>query len=275
MSLFLGKKGIVMGIANQYSIATALSQFLIQEGASLGFSHLPDVDDRGKMKQRLLKVVESWNPPVIEPCNAGSDDDIQKFFDVVGEKMGSLDFLVHSIAFAPLEDIKGPTLMASREGFKAAMDISAYSLIATAKAARPLMKSGGSMLTISYFGGEKVVAGYNMMGICKAALEATVRYLAYDLGPDNIRVNALSAGPLKTAAASAIGDFNEMLGMNEAIAPLGRNVTKEEVARSGGYLLSDLSSGVTGETHHVDGGFHAMAGLGRALEKWNYNPWKR
>ena len=271
MGLFAEKTGVVMGIANSYSIATAVANYLVGQGADLGFSHLPDREPQGKNLQRLKKVVDAWNPKLIAPCDAASDASINEFFDLVKKNYGQIDFIVHSIAFAPLEDIRCATLMASREGFKQAMDISVYSLIAVARAAQEVLKPGGSILTMTYFGGEKVVAGYNLMGLCKAALDSTVRYLAYDLGEKNIRVNAISAGPLKTAAASAVGDFGEMLGINAAISPLGRNISKEDVAGASAFLLSDLANGITGEILHVDAGYNIMGGVGRAFDKLGIN----
>src|SRR3989338_5476659 len=245
--------GIIMGIANQRSIATGITIQLHAQGARMGFSYLPDTS--GKMQQRVEKALEGIPSLFLEPCNVSVDADIQAFFQKAHRHTPSIDFLLHSIAFAPLEDIRCPTVEASRQGFLTAMDISVYSFIATAKHAAALMPEGGSLLTLSYFGGEKVVAGYNLMGVAKAALEAAVRYLAYDLGPKNIRVNAISAGPVKTLAASAVGDFGQMLGTNAAIAPLQRNVTLEEIGNAASFLLSPTSSGITGEVVHVDGGY--------------------
>ncbi len=262
MGLFAGKKGIIMGVANERSIATGVARFLHEQGATLGFSHLPDSGDRKRNEDRLRQIAETMHAKLIAPCDVGNDDDIQNFFSKVKETFGSIDFLVHSIAFAPVEDIRCATIDASRNGFKTAMDISVYSFIATARAAAPLMTNGGSICAMSYFGGEKVVMGYNLMGVCKAALESSIQYLAFDLGPKNIRVNGVSAGPLKTLAASAVGDFKDMMGLYEQNAPLGRNVTLEEVAKSTGYLLSDLATATTGEILHVDGGYHVMGGPG-------------
>jgi len=227
----------------------------------MGFSHLPD--DTGKMRQRVEKATEGLDPLFLEPCNVGNDGDIAAFFQQVKQHTPALDFFVHSIAFAPLEDIRCPTIEASRQGFLTALDISVYSFIATAKHAASLMPNGGSILTLSYFGGEKVVAGYNLMGVAKAALEAAVRYLAYDLGPKNIRVNAISAGPVKTLAASAVGDFTEMMGMYETISPLQKNVSLEEIGHTASFLLSSGASGITGEVLHVDAGYHVMGSPGR------------
>lgn len=270
MKLFEGKKGIVMGVANNHSIASGVAKFLYEQGAELGFSHLPD--DTGKMEGRVRKVVDELNPKLLIPCDVNSDEDVKNFFETVKETMGEIDFLVHSIAFAPMEDIRCPTLESSREGFRIALDTSCYSFICTAREASKIMKEGGSMVTMSYFGGEKVCAGYNMMGIAKAALECAVKYLAFDLGPKQIRVNSISAGPIKTLAASAVGDFKQMLGLNAGIAPLGRNVTPEEVGKTAGYLLSDMASATTGENIHVDCGYSIMGNMGYAFDRWDLDP---
>lgn len=267
MGLFKGKKGVVMGIANEYSIATAVAKFLATEGAQLAFSHLPDKDGRDRMMKRVQRVAEPLGVSFLRPCDVNNDQDIQKFFDEVSKHFGSIDFFVHSIAFAPIDDIRCATIDASREGFRIALDTSCYSFIATAREAAKLMPDGGSMATMSYFGGEKVVPGYNLMGIAKAALEMTTRYLAFDLGPKNIRVNAVSAGPIKTLASSAVGDFSSMLKLYPAIAPLGRNVTSEEVGKVTGFLLSDLASSISGDVIHADGGFHIMGGPGHGLNQ--------
>ena len=267
MKLFEGKKGIIMGLVNDHSLAWAISSFLIEQGAQLGFSHLPDKEGRDRMERRVRKLVDPLGSKLVFPCDVSKDDDIKKFFGAVGETYGKVDFLVHSIAFAPLDDIRCPTLEASRAGFQMAMDISVYSLIAVARAASQVLNDGGSILTLTYFGGERVVAGYNLMGVCKAALDATVRYLAYDFGPRGIRVNALSAGPVRTLAASAVGDFDDMMKLYSAVAPLGRNVTMEEVAKSSAFLLSSMSTATTGEILHVDCGYNIMGSPGRAVEK--------
>ena len=257
--------GIIMGVANQRSLATGIATQLHAQGARMGFSYLPDTS--GKMQHRVEKAIEGFPSLFLEPCNVGADADIEAFFQKAQSYTPTIDFLLHSIAFAPLEDIRCPTVEASRQGFLTAMDISVYSFIATAKHAATLMPNGGSILTLSYFGGEKVVAGYNLMGVAKAALEAAVRYLAYDLGPKNIRVNAISAGVMKTLAASAVGDFSQMLGSHAATAPLQRNVTLEEIGNTAAFLLSPAGSGITGEVVHVDGGYHIMGSPSRACEK--------
>lgn len=270
MSLFAGKKGVIMGVANERSIATGVAKVLAKQGAELAFSFLPD--DKGKMEIRCKKAIEECHPKLVAGCNVNNDEEIKQFFAKVSECFGKIDFLVHSIAYAPLDDIRCPTIQATRNGFNTAMDSSCYSFIAVSRIASELMNQGGSIITLSYFGGEKVVAGYNLMGVVKAALECSIKYLAYDLGPQAIRVNGISAGPIKTLAASAVGDFGDMLGMNEAIAPLGRNVTAEEVGQAAAYLLSDWASGITGDLLHVDCGYHAMGSPGRALEKWGIRP---
>ena len=258
MGLFEGKKGIIMGVANDRSIASAVARVLHQEGARLGFSHLPDTDERGRMAGRVTKVAGPLDPVFVEPCDVQDDQSIRDFFARAKETMGKIDFLVHSIAFAPTDDIRCPTLEASREGFKTAMDISAYSLIGVTREAAPLMNPGGSVCAMTYFGGEKVMAGYNLMGVCKAALDSAVRYLAWDLGQSGIRINAISAGPLKTLASSAVGDFKKMLDHNSRITPLQRNIEAKEVGQAAAYLLSDMASAITGEIHHVDCGFSIM-----------------
>jgi enoyl-[acyl-carrier protein] reductase I len=263
MGLFEGKKGVIMGIANDHSIAAAIAQYLHKEGAQIAYNHLPDKDERAKMERRVRKVVDVLDPKLVMPCDVTSDEDIKKFFAAVKDKLGNIDFLVHSIAFAPVEDIRNNTLNASREGFKVAMDISVYSMIAVAREAAAIMNDGGSMLAMSYYGGEKVIAGYNMMGVCKAALDSAVQYLAFDLGERGIRVNAISAGPVRTLAASAVGDFQGMMALYAAISPLGRNITLDEVAKSAAFLLSDMSTATTGEIMHVDSGYNIMGNPGR------------
>lgn len=267
MGLFTGKKGVVMGIANEYSIAAAVAKVLHGEGATMGFNHLPDKAGKDRMAKRAQRVAEPLGVKFIRPCDVQIDADIAAFFGEVKKEFGTIDFFVHSIAFAPLEELRGGTIDVSRDGFKLAMDISCYSLIATAREAAKLMPDGGSMVTMTYFGGEKVVGGYNLMGVCKAALDATMKYLAYDLGDKKIRMNAVSAGPIKTLASSAVGDFSAMMSLNAAVAPGGRNVTAEEVGKSTAFLLSDLASGTTGEILHVDAGYNIMGSPGKALER--------
>jgi enoyl-[acyl-carrier protein] reductase I len=253
------KTAVIMGVANERSIATYVAKALEEQGCKLIFNHLPGE----KMEKRVQRALgELKSPPLlVAPCDVGQDVDVDRFFSEVEKVSPKIDILLHSIAYADLDDIRGPTLNCSREGFKRAMDISAYSLIGVCKRAEKLLSPGASVLAMTYFGGEKVVPGYNMMGVVKSALDSVVRYLAFDLGPSGIRVNALSAGPIKTLAASAVGDFGKMIGLYESSSPLGRNITVEEVAKSSLYLLSDLASGVTGEIHHVDCGYNIMGGL--------------
>ncbi len=262
MGLFEGKKGLVFGVANDYSIAWSISQKLLDEGAELGFTHLPG----DKMERRVRKLADPIGSKLVVPCDVQKDEDIARVFQQAGEVYGSLDFVLHSIAYAPIEDLKKPFAQSSREGFKTAMDISVYSLASVSRHAAEVMPNGGAIETLTYYGGEKVVSGYNLMGVCKAALDAAVKYLAYDLGPKNIRVNGLSAGPVKTLAASAVGDSDKLAGLYEAVSPLGRNITREEVGSAGMFLLSDLASGITGEIMHVDCGYNAMGSPGRAVE---------
>lgn len=253
--LFGGKVGVVMGVANQFSIATGIADVLRRMGAELAFSYLPD--PKGKMAARVLKVVEPWQPKYWAPCDVLSDASIAEFFSGLAHAYESVDFLIHSIAYAPLEDLKKNTLKTSRQGFLDTMNISVYSFIACLDAVSDLLVDGGSVVTMSYYGGEKVIPGYNIMGVAKSALESAVRYGAYDLGTRGIRVNAISAGPLKTLAASAVG-VNKIMKRYEGLSPLGRNITKTDVGLSAAYLLSDLARSTTGEVLHVDGGFHVM-----------------
>ncbi len=261
MGLFHGKKGLVLGVANDFSIAWAISKRLIEEGAEIGFTHLPGE----KMERRVRKTVPA-DSKLITPCDVAKDEDVTRVFAEARAALGPLDFVLHSIAFAPIEDLKNPVVLCSRDGFKLAMDISVYSLIRVAREASESMPNGGSIATLTYFGGERVVSGYNLMGVCKSALDMTVRYLAYDLGPKKIRVNAVSAGPVKTLAASAVGDADKLAGLYEAVSPMQRNIEREEVGAAGMFLLSDLASGVTGEILHVDCGYNVMGSPGRALD---------
>ena len=258
MGLFDGKKGVVFGIANDHSLAWAITQELHAQGAEMGFTHLPDKDGKHpRMERRLRKLVDPFARFIL-PCEVRNDKDLDAVFEEAQRSFGKIDFVLHSIAYAPAYDLKEPTYNVSREGFLVAMEISVYSLLAVARRARELLVPGGTILTLSYLGGEKVIPGYNIMGVCKAALERSVTYVASELGTEGIRVNALSAGPVKTLSASAVGDFDLMLQMYESLAPMRRNVTPEEVGKTGMFLLSDLSNGITGETLHVDAGYHAM-----------------
>lgn len=261
MGLMDGKKGLILGVANDHSIAWAIAQEVMKEGAQCGFSHLPDPpeDDRRKNWNRVNKLT-SEHPKTAKflvPLDVRSDDDIAKLVETTKQEFGTIDFLVHSLAFASIEDLRKDTVATSREGFAMAMDISAYSLLALSNAFVPLMNPNASILAMTYYGGEKCVPGYNVMGVCKAALDSCVKYAAFDLGPKSIRVNAISAGPLKTLASSAVG-AKEMLPMNALMAPLGRNIEHAEVGKSALFLLSDLSQAITGEILHVDAGFNIM-----------------
>jgi enoyl-[acyl-carrier protein] reductase I len=270
MGLFEGKKGLILGVANDRSIAWAIAKKIMAEGGECGFTHLPDRPDDERKKNRMRvekcfgKLESKGEPKFLVPLDVQSDENIAEVMETAKSEFGTIDFLLHSIAYADRADL-GDTIDASRDGFKLAMDISCYSLIAVTKAARPILSENASIAAMTYFGGEKIVAGYNMMGICKAALEATTRYLAYDLGTSGVRVNAVSAGPLKTLASTAVG-AGEMLKMYEHVAPLGRNIEHEEVGNAGAFLLSDMSNGITGEILHIDGGYNAMGSPGRMVE---------
>ncbi|MEM9941298.1 MAG: enoyl-ACP reductase [Planctomycetota bacterium] len=271
MGLFDGKKGLILGVANDRSIAWAIAEKIMAEGGECGFTHLPDRedDDRQKNRRRVEKCFEksesNATPKFLVPLDVQNDEQIQSVMETAKGEFGTIDFLLHSIAFADRNDLTGDTIDTSREGFKLAMDISCYSLIAVAKAARAILSDRSSVACMTYFGGEKIVPGYNVMGICKAALEATTRYLAYDLGPGGTRVNALSAGPIKTLAGSAAG-VGEMLQMYSMVAPMGRNVSVGEVGNAGAFLLSDMSDGITGEVMHIDAGYNAMGSPGRMVD---------
>jgi enoyl-[acyl-carrier protein] reductase I len=270
MGLFEGRKGIILGVFNERSIAWAIAEQILAQGGECGFSYMPDRPDdpRQKNRGRLEKLTEGRaGARFIHPMDVTRDEDIAMFMQRAGDELGRLDFLLHSIAFAPPEDLKRDTIDTSREGFLRAMEISAYSLIAVTRAARELLNERASVLTLTYYGGEKAVPGYNVMGVCKAALDSIVKYLAFDLGPRGVRVNAISAGPLKTISGVGAG-VNEMLFLYEAMAPLQRNVTHEEVGRAGAFLLSDMSDGITGEILHVDAGYNAMGSPGRMLDRY-------
>jgi enoyl-[acyl-carrier protein] reductase I len=272
MGLFDGKQGLILGVANDHSIAWHIAKTVMDQGGVCGFTHLPDKpeDDKKKNRRRVAMCTENYadqsKVKFLVPMNVQDDADIASVAAHAKEQFGKLDFVLHSIAFASLEDLKGDTIGTSRDGFKLAMEISVYSFIAVANALKDIMAPKSAMVTMTYFGGEKIVQGYNVMAICKAALDCTTKYLAYDLGPRGVRVNALSAGPLKTLAGSAAG-VKEMIGYYEHVAPLGRNVTHEEVGRVGAFLLSDMSDGITAEIMHVDCGYNAMGSPGRLAEK--------
>ncbi|HAL12738.1 MAG TPA: enoyl-[acyl-carrier-protein] reductase FabI [Planctomycetaceae bacterium] len=270
MGLFEGKKGLIVGVANDRSIAWAIARTIMEEGGECGFTYLPDREDDEKQKnrRRVEKCTRDYpeQTKFLVPMNVADDENIKQAIDKTVEEFGKIDFLLHSVAFADRDDLSRDTIETSREGFKMAMEISAYSLIAIANAAKGIFNENGSIAAMTYYGGEKCVPGYNVMGICKAALEASVRYLSHDLGPQGIRVNAVSAGPLKTLAGSAAG-VGPMLQMYEHMAPLARNITHEEVGRTGAFLLSDFSDGITGEILHIDGGYNIMGHPGRLLDK--------
>jgi enoyl-[acyl-carrier protein] reductase I len=268
MGLFDGKKGLIIGVANDRSIAWAIAQAIMEQGGECGFTYLPDspYEEKKKNQRRVAQCLQKYpQAKFLLPLDAQSDRQIVEVMRATHKEFNQIDFLLHSIAFADRRDLGRETVKTSRDGFKLAMDVSVYSLIAVTHAALPYLSPRASVLTMSYFGGEKCVPGYNVMGICKAALEATVRYLAYDLGPRGTRVNALSAGPLKTLAGSAAG-ASDMLSLYENMAPLARNITHEEVGRTGAFLLSDFSDGITGEVLHVDGGYNTMGSPGRLLD---------
>ena len=261
MGLFTGKKGLVLGIANDRSIAWAITQELHKEGAEMGFTHLPDSDPtRRKAEKKLKKLVDPLGAKLVMPCDATKDEDLDALFNAAEETFGKIDFVVHSMAFAPIDELKGHVYDVSRAGWNLSMEISAYSVIAIAGRARKIMNPGGSLLAMTYLGGEKVIPGYNIMGVCKAALESSLLYLAHELGPEGIRVNSISAGPVKTLAASAVGKFNRMMHLYETFTPMRRNITPDEVGKAAMFLLSDHASGITGENLHVDCGFHIMGG---------------
>lgn len=253
MGLMDGKRGIIFGVANDMSIAWGIAQQLHAAGATLAFTYLNE-----SLEKRVRPLAQSLGSELILPCDVASDEQIDATFAVLAREWGSIDFVVHSVAFANREDLKHSFTQTSRDGFHLAMDISAYSLVAMARGAAPLMSDGGSIITMSYLGAERAVPGYNVMGVAKAALEASVRYLAAELGEQKIRVNAISAGPIRTLAASAVGDFKSKIKLMDDFAPLRRTVTQEEVGKSALYFLSDLSTGVTGEIHYVDGGFNIV-----------------
>ena len=266
---FKGKKGLILGVANDHSIAWAIAKTIMDAGGECGFTHLPDRpdDERQRNRRRVsLLTDEHPNAKFLVPLDAQNDDQIREVAKTAADTFGKLDFVLHSIAFADRDDLGRDTVYTSRSGFALAMDVSVYTLIAVTAAVKDIMAENGAIATMTYFGGEKCVPGYNVMGICKAALEATVRYLAYDMGPQGVRVNALSAGPMRTMAGRAAG-VDEMLKLYEFMAPLGRNVTHEEVGNTGAFLLHPLSNGVTGEVLHIDGGYNMMGSPGRLLDR--------
>lgn len=255
MGLLSGKKGFIFGVANDHSLAWHIAEYAHKEGAELAFNHLPGP----KMERRVRQLAEPIGAKVILPCDVSSDDQIREAFHQAHEQMGKFDFIVHAIAYASRDCLTNPFYKTSRADFAQALDISAYSLVALCQHGLPFMNDGGSVLTLSYLGAVKVVPNYNMMGVCKAALEASARYLAAELGRERkIRVNAISAGPVRTLSSAGVGGFSTILEHYPTKAPLARNVEAEEVGKSGLYFLSDLSSGVTGEVHYVDAGYSTI-----------------
>ncbi|MDP2689145.1 MAG: enoyl-ACP reductase [Deltaproteobacteria bacterium] len=254
MGMLDGKKGVVFGVANERSIAWAIAQKLHAEGMELAFTYAGEA-----LESRVRPLAASLGSKLILPCDVTVDAQIDSVFEAVKKEWGWLDCLVHSLAFANKDELKGEFVSTSREGFRLALDVSAYSLVALARGAAPLMEGRkGSIITMSYYGAEKVIQNYNVMGVAKAALEACVRYLAADLGKKGIRVNTISAGPVKTLAAMGISGFKQILDSVEQKSPLGRNITQEEVAKTALYLVSGLSSGVTGEIIYVDAGYNII-----------------
>ena len=263
-----GKRGIVMGVANDRSIAWGIAGAVAKQGAEIAFTYQGDA-----LEKRVRPLAEKIGSNIIIPCDVSSDEAIEETFKLLKEKWDTIDFIVHAIAYSDKEELKGEYVDTTRENFYKTMDISVYSFTAIAQRAAKMMPNGGSMITLTYYGAEKVMPHYNIMGVAKAALESSVRYLAADLGSDKIRVNSLSAGPIKTLAASGIGDFRYILKWNQYNSPLRRNVTLNDVGGCGVYLLSDLSAGVTGETHHVDCGYHVV-GM-KAIDAPDMSPEKK
>lgn len=252
-TLMAGKRGLIMGVANHHSIAWGIAQVLSEYGADLAFTYQGDA-----LKKRVEPLAESLGSSLVIPCDVSEENGIEGAFNTLKKHWDSLDFVVHAIGFSDKDELKGKYVNTSRKNFLNSMDVSCYSFTEAARFAAPMMTNGGSLLTLTYYGAERVMPHYNVMGLVKAALESSVRYLAVDLGGDNIRVNAISAGPIKTLAASGIGDFRYILKWNQYNAPLKRNTSLEDVGRSALYILSDLSSGVTGEILHVDSGYHVV-----------------
>ncbi len=248
-----GKKGLIVGVANNRSIAYGIAKACIEQGAEVILTYQND-----KLKTRVEKVANELGVKNIYPLDVSNPEELTALKESIEKEYGKIDFLVHSVAFAPREALDGKFIDTSKSAFNTAMEISVYSLIDLVKNLEPVLEDGASVLTLTYLGSQKYIPHYNVMGVAKAALEASVRYLAVDLGSRNIRINALSAGPIKTLAASGIGDFSEILKYNEKNSPLRKNVTINEVGKSGMYLLSPLSSGVTGEIHYVDSGYNIM-----------------
>lgn len=262
MGFLSGKRALIVGLASNRSIAAGIAQAFHQQGAELAFTYQSE-----KLKQRVENMAAQWGSNITLPCDVTSDEQIQNVFDHLKKQWDSLDIIVHSVAFAPANQFENDYLTSvTREGFRLAHDISSYSFAALAKAGEPMLtKPNAALLTLTYLGAERVVTNYNVMGVAKASLEANARYLAESLGPKGIRVNAISAGPIRTLAASGIKNFRKILSYNERVTPLRQNVTIEDVGNAAAFLCSDLSRGITGEVLHVDGGFHAVA-LGEIFE---------
>jgi len=248
-----GKRGLIMGVANERSIAWGIAKAIHAQGAELAFTYQGDA-----LAKRVKPLAEKLGSEIVLPCDVTDEQSIEDTFKSLKEQWGEIDFVVHAIAFSDKSELEGMYLNTSRDNFLRTMDISVYSFTSVAQKALPILKEGGSLVTLSYYGAERVMPHYNVMGVAKAALEASVRYLANDLGPKGIRVNAISAGPIKTLASSGIGDFRYILKWNELNSPLRRNVTQDEVGNAGLFLLSDLGSGITGEVMHVDSGYHTV-----------------
>jgi enoyl-[acyl-carrier protein] reductase I len=251
-----GKNALVTGIANNRSIAWGIAQQLHKAGAKLGITYLPD--EKGKMEKKVAELVEPLRPSLFLPCNVQNDEQVKSTFEAIRNQWGSLDILVHCLAFANKDDLNGDFSQTSRAGFQTALDVSTYSLILLAGAAKPLMTQGGSIVTLSYLGSVRAIPNYNVMGVAKAGLEASVRYLAAELGPLQIRVNAISAGPIRTLASSAVGGILDMIHHVEKVAPLRRTVTQIEVGNAAAFLCSNLASGITGQVLYVDAGYEIM-----------------
>lgn len=254
--LLAGKTGLIIGVANKHSIAWAIAQSAAGQGANLLFNYQNE-----RLKENVEELVATMPGSKAFPCDVGDDAQIEAMMQQVQKEAGRLDFLVHSVAFAPREELTGQFVNTTRKGFATALDVSAYSLVAVTKAALPLMTDGGSVVTLTYLGAERVVQHYNVMGVAKAALEATVRYLAHDLGPKNIRINAISAGPIKTLAARGVSGISKMVDHHKEFAPLRRATEQGEVGDTALFLVSDLGRGITGEVIYVDGGYHILGSL--------------
>ncbi|CAN5557837.1 enoyl-ACP reductase [soil metagenome] len=253
MGLLDGKKALIFGVANDHSLAWGIARALHAEGATVGFSSVESL-----LEKRVRPLAARLDADFVEPCDVQDDGQIERVFEEWDRRHGSLDILVHALAFARREELEGAFVDTSREGFLLALDVSSYSLVGLTRAALPLMAAGGSIVTLTYYGSEKVVANYNVMGVAKAALETSVRYLAADLGPRGVRINAISAGPVRTLAAAGIAGFKSMYGSFRDVAPLRQNITIDDVGRAAVFLTSDLSGAVTGEVLYVDGGFNVM-----------------